>query len=332
MRTASERIRGRVSVDGLSLSKRIHANDIEAREGLRATLERSIRAGETVTRTAERLLSEDRPLVQLPRYVEELSEAAKLGEPNEYAAAVKRWRSQVERLGQGAERSAGEFTLRSSTQQLIRDLKGAKPEQVDKAVNRWVLDKARYQARVVARHEAVESFRENELAALQQQAWCKGVRWTLSPAHPRPDICDVCAGQDLHGLGPGGYPADDVPERHPSCLCSLVAITDEAHFERELARAKGQEEPPRPWESGERVTGDQWLRRQTAGLREAVAGPTRAKLVMRGQSVMATPGRFEKVHRLLGEPKPVRRAVLVSATKVVAADRANMVRPFPSLK
>lgn len=30
-----------------------------------------------------------------------------------------------------------------------------------------------------------------------------GVRFLLSPAHPEPDICDLHAAANLHGLGPG---------------------------------------------------------------------------------------------------------------------------------
>lgn len=33
-----------------------------------------------------------------------------------------------------------------------------------------------------------------------------GLKFTLSPAHPRPDICDLLSTQNLHGLGPGVYP------------------------------------------------------------------------------------------------------------------------------
>jgi hypothetical protein len=273
--------------------------------------------------------------VQLPRYAQELADAAKLprvpGEPNLYEQAVKKWQAQVDKLGQGASRSAGEFTLRSSTQQLIRDLRGATPEQVDAAVNRWILDKARYQARVVARNEAVEAYRDEALAGWAEQEWVVGVRWSLSGAHPRMDICDVLANQDLYGLGPGGYPVDEVPERHPSCLCILSAIADGEHFNRELAKARGEAEPPKAWESGQRVTGDQWLRGLSAHERIAVAGPTRAKLVMQGRSVMSGPSKFAPVYELLGQAKPEPRRVMVAAERLVAGDRARMVQPFPDL-
>lgn len=302
---------------------------------MRQVIEGSLRAGETVTRTAERLLDADLPAVELPQYVRELVAAAKFprgpGDVNLYEQAVARWSSTIERLGQGAG-EAGAFTIRSATQRLVDELRTAKPEQLDRIVNRWVLERARYQARVVGRHESVEAFRDAELDAFRDQPWVKGVRWTLSPAHPRPDICDLLANQDLHGLGPGGYPLDAVPERHTSCLCQLSPITDDAHFDRELAKAKGEPEPPRGWESGQRVTGDEWLRQQSESMRVAVAGRTRARLIMQGRSVMDGDGRFKPVYQLLRRPKPdIHRGPTVDASGIVKADRESMVRPFPAL-
>lgn len=304
---------------------------------MREVIEGSVRAGEKVTRTAERLLDAGLPLVELPEHVRELAAAARFpvgpGDTNLYDQAVKRWSKTIGRLGQGAALEAGEFTVRSATQRLVTELRGATPAQVDAIVNRWVLDRARYQARVVARNEAVEAFRDASLDAMAQQPWVHGVRWTLSPRHPRPDICDVLANQDLYGLGPGGYPLESVPERHPNCLCGLVPIVDEQHFDRELAKAKGEPEPPRSWESGKKENGNEWLRQQDAATRIAIAGSTRSRLVMQGRSVMDGEGRFKPVYELLGKPKPIiERGPTIDASKLVKVDRAGMVRPFPGLK
>lgn len=331
-RAASARIRGKVAVDGLSLSKRFHKNDAETVRNMGAALESSIRAGESVTRTAERLLDEGEPIVRLPKYVQELSEAAGAGK-NEYQKAVRAWRSQVAHLGQGAAREAGEFTIRSATQQLVRDLANAKPAEISKAVDRWVLDKARYQARIVARNEAVEAFRDSSLQSWEGQEWVVAVKWSLSGDHPRSDICDVVAGQDLYGLGPGNYPKDNVPQRHPSCLCTISAVSDPLHFERELAKAKGQDEPAKPWVSGEIVTGNDWLRAQPLDVRKAVAGPTRAAMVTTGRNVMDSAGAFKPVYELLGQPKPIRHlGPSTAARPLLLTDRSSMVQPFPELK
>jgi hypothetical protein len=53
-----------------------------------------------------------------------------------------------------------------------------------------------------------------------------GVRYKLSPAHPRPDICDLLSSQNLHGLGPGVYPTveDSGWPAHPNILSFLEIV------------------------------------------------------------------------------------------------------------
>jgi hypothetical protein len=51
----------------------------------------------------------------------------------------------------------------------------------------------------------------------------KGVRWTLSPAHPRIDICDTYARNSSTGFPRGVYEPQSVPKiPHPHCLCALT--------------------------------------------------------------------------------------------------------------
>lgn len=52
-----------------------------------------------------------------------------------------------------------------------------------------------------------------------------GWKYLLSPAHPKPDICDLLSSQNLHGLGDGVYPSrDETPwPAHPNTL-SFIAI------------------------------------------------------------------------------------------------------------
>jgi hypothetical protein len=69
-----------------------------------------------------------------------------------------------------------------------------------------------------------------------------GWRFLLSPAHPAPDICDLLATQNLHGLGPGVYPSREKTPwpAHPNTL-SFVEIV----FEDEITAADraGKETP-----------------------------------------------------------------------------------------
>lgn len=192
---------------------------------MRRQLVASARAGETIERSAERLLDEGDFLVRVPQHVEELAAAAHdaaTGDPAARAAyerVVRRWRSRVERLGQAPDGRPGAYTMRSATQQMIKDLRRAKGENADRIVDRWVLERARHQARLIARNETVEAYRDAYQQGTQDNPAVKGYRWQLSTRHPKPDPCDLLANQNLHGLGPGGYPADELPDTpHPSCI------------------------------------------------------------------------------------------------------------------
>lgn len=64
-----------------------------------------------------------------------------------------------------------------------------------------------------------------------------GTRFLLSPAHPRFDICDVHAGVNLHGLGPGVYPPGTSPlPAHPNTLSYEEAVFEWEVTEQDRAR------------------------------------------------------------------------------------------------
>jgi len=49
--------------------------------------------------------------------------------------------------------------------------------------------------------------------------------WQLSGRHPRTDECDLFSWSDSYRLGPGVYPAGDLPSKpHPHCLCYAVDV------------------------------------------------------------------------------------------------------------
>lgn len=65
-----------------------------------------------------------------------------------------------------------------------------------------------------ANEMAVEQMRQNS-----KYMWFE--KWELSPAHPRPDVCDILASQDM-GEGPGVY--KKAPNRHPGCYCYIYPV------------------------------------------------------------------------------------------------------------
>lgn len=63
-----------------------------------------------------------------------------------------------------------------------------------------------YQAQRVFRTEINRAHGEAYIAGAEQHPDFAGFKFLLSPEHPRHDICDLLASQNLYGLGPGVYP------------------------------------------------------------------------------------------------------------------------------
>lgn len=110
----------------------------------------------------------------------------------------------------------------------------------------------------VLRTEINRAYTEAYVASIALHPQVEGVRFNLSPAHPRPDICDLYASANLHGLGPGVYPPGQHPyPAHPNTLSYLTTVfTDEVS---DSDRASRQD----PFD---------WLQSQSQGMRAAVLG------------------------------------------------------------
>lgn len=74
-----------------------------------------------------------------------------------------------------------------------------------------------------------------------------GMKFNLSPNHPRYDICDLHAKANLHGLGPGVYPIGATPwPAHPNTMSYLTAV-----FRDEVSDAdRAGRKTPLDWLSG----------------------------------------------------------------------------------
>lgn len=288
---AAERLRKRLRIQRLRLARSLHVLDRQGVAQVAGEIQKALRAGFDVRRVATAITKADNPIAQLPGYVRELDEAVARGaDVRELRGIVAHWRSRVNRLGQGPGRGAGDYTLRSASRQLLEDAESAGRRDLKRKIDQWVRDKVTYQSRLVARTEATEAYDRVYRETAAGQPWVVGLRWTLSAMHPEVDVCDVLASQDLHGLGPGVYPANAYPPTpHPADLCYPVSVIDDRHFDRQLARARNQPEPPRSWESGRRETGAEWLARQPEPYRLGVLGPGRAAIFDRDPTLVMRP-------------------------------------------
>jgi hypothetical protein len=83
-----------------------------------------------------------------------------------------------------------------------------------------------YAAMRLARTELNNAFHEAQKRTAAAP-WVRAVRWNLSSTHKGrvkgTDKCDLMAGQNIHELGRGRYPADQIPDKpHPNCLCFVT--------------------------------------------------------------------------------------------------------------
>lgn len=115
----------------------------------------------------------------------------------------------------------------------------------------------------VMRTEINRAHGEAYMAGAAQAPGFVGFRFLLSPRHPRPDICDLLARQNLHGLGAGVYPTREATPwpAHPNTLSFVVAVFDEEVTSTDRAG---------------RETSVQALQRLAPEIRAGVLGPTKA--------------------------------------------------------
>jgi hypothetical protein len=295
----------RYSVDGLTLSRRLHRIDRRTVEGMQADLHDSLRAGRTTIEATERLLLRDDLRVELPRYITDIRDAVRSGSPTpELRDLARSHASAVERL---TDNPAG---IRQSSRAFMRRAETMTVESMERQLEVWVMDKARHMEQRVVRTESARALSGAFVQSTRESPWTKGYRWQLSAAHKREDVCDQYADQNLHSLGPGGYPEADLPMHpaHPHCLCVLVSIIDDQHFERELARERGEPEPSRPWEQGPPETAVDWMRRQPPERRREILGPGRAALFARTPGrVVLEDGSHQSLWRSRGDAAPPTR-------------------------
>lgn len=96
-----------------------------------------------------------------------------------------------------------------------------------------------------------------------------GWRFLLSPRHPAPDICDLLASQNVHGLGPGVYPNRETCPwpAHPNTLSFVEMV-----FQDEITAA----------DQAGKETELQALQRLAPEIRAGVLGQTKAEYFDQG--------------------------------------------------
>lgn len=98
------------------------------------------------------------------------------------------------------------------------------------------------------------------------------VLWTLSARHPKWDVCDILATQDVYGLGAGTYPPALIPPRpHPYCLCYMQDnIRDPKEWNKRKTAPPIQEDPEEATKNLAGFGSDRYVQRQKELYRDLV--------------------------------------------------------------
>lgn len=125
---------------------------------------------------------------------------------------------------EAAIRELGKFRGRS----LLENIRHENLADMDPAV----VKEARqllYEMRRITVSEINSAYNEADRVSAARSPMVKGLKWQLSGAHAglpsSPDVCDILAEQDMHGLGSGVYYPETTPGLpHPHCGCSTSTV------------------------------------------------------------------------------------------------------------
>lgn len=311
---ASERIAGRVTVDGVGLTRRMRRVDKEVAQEMAVEVQNGIRQRKGILGAARKIEALDPREVKLPKYLHEIEDAARLGKVDDVKRLAKAYAKRISQLGEiqvDGTFVASKYSLRNATKKFVADMQKASAKGIDKIVKKYALDKAAYRANVIARSESVEAMRQSYVAQSKGKPGVVGYQWRLSNRHAdhqhggsRQDVCDILANANSYGLGPGIYPAEHVPKLpHACCLCSATVVMDRKHFERDEAERGQVPEEMRDHKSPGALG---WLKQNDAAAR-AILGPTRHQLLHEGVNVLEPSGAPKLVRELLGKAQPALR-------------------------
>lgn len=176
--------------------------------------------------------------------------------------------------GQGAAQAAREMLMRGEavTADIADKIGAANAQGMGKAAGELLTGSGSPMdnAMRLLRTEINRAHGESYIASAFALPDTVGVRFLLSPAHPKPDICDLLAAQNLFGLGEGVYPSRDLCPwpAHPNTLSFLETVFKDTVTEEDTA---GKE------------TSMQALDRLTVEQRKGVLGVNKAEVFDQGK-------------------------------------------------
>ena len=215
----------------LTLSKIIRSGDV--RNQIVNTVSAQLKLGSAWTRTAKAITDQELVSGNLAKTMTRLVKFARASDQRKLIPELRRAQRHVERL---AKDGAPTTRLKKAYQNIINQVERGNIDALDKAVDRAVKAKARFNAERIARTEMSRANSKAQEVRIDTDPDVVGYKSNLSSRHVILDICDVHAEADLYGMGPGVVPANigiAIPY-HPHCLCFVTLVysspTDKPKF------------------------------------------------------------------------------------------------------
>ena len=164
--------------------------------------------------------------VQFPQHLTKMLLASKralfsndLEAFRDYTKLVKRSEAQILRL-------KGKRLQKAYTALIAATKKGS-VKAINKAIDRAVNAKLRYQAERIARTELENAYGQARTEEFLKDDHISAMVFRLDSSHTVTDVCDMYAGADLYGLGEGVFPKKESPTLaiHPNGKSSLSPVT-----------------------------------------------------------------------------------------------------------
>jgi hypothetical protein len=229
------------SAPEISLSERLHGANASNMKDVNRAIGRVIRETEGYDH-AQRVLIREARLggdVSLTKPLERMNEAGKRlarasagGDPEAIRIARKKWDKEYRRIEKIASNLKDE---RGGYRELLQDLKGAKVEKLDSALDKWLSQKQRYNANRIVNTEAAAAHRAREYKQQSKKPYITGAYWRLNAGarrgfvkrikptlksskkwkEGRRCICEHLAGEFFSMAAIRDYPRMG----HPHCQC-----------------------------------------------------------------------------------------------------------------
>lgn len=213
--------------DGLTLSDRTTKGSKAVVSHVAAAIGNCIKENQTTYATSRKLFDGYQkdgiiPEQDIPNFMHSLIRAA---QPN------MRRSPEFRRVLRNATRNVEKLTtqgVKAAYNQITEVILTGNEKRLDKAVYVATQERTRYFAERIARTELARAYHDGVTAKWGKDPDCVAYKWRMSKSHPAPDICDMYAGANLYGMGPGVFPKDKVPElpAHPHCMCYLRPLMD----------------------------------------------------------------------------------------------------------